>query len=64
MLIYFQGYETTGGALNNTLFFLAENPECQARAHEEIDRVFGTYSDRDVTFGDLSELKYFIIFCS
>ena len=35
------GHETTSGLLSFALYFLLNNPEVLARAHEEVDRVLG-----------------------
>jgi cytochrome P450 len=56
MLTIFQaGHETTSNALTWTFCLLAQNPEAEARLHEEIDRVLG---GRAPTYADLGELKW------
>jgi hypothetical protein len=49
------GHDTTGFTLTAALFFLATNPEAQAKLVREID-AFGR--DRVVTRADLPDLKY------
>ncbi|CAL8111161.1 unnamed protein product [Orchesella dallaii] len=54
----FEGHDTTGANLEWVILMLACNPECQKLAYEEIQTIFGNDMDRDVTTGDLKELKY------
>ena len=50
------GHETTGSVLTWTAYLLAQNPDCLARAHAEVDAVLG---DRGTCgLADLKELKY------
>ncbi|KAG1673016.1 hypothetical protein FOA52_005946 [Chlamydomonas sp. UWO 241] len=50
------GHETTGSALTWTMYLLAQNPDCMAKATAEVDRVLAT---RDTpTLADYGQLKY------
>jgi cytochrome P450 len=49
------GHETTANALAWTLHLLARNPDVQARAHEELDRVLGS---GPLTVGHVDKLAY------
>lgn len=49
------GHETTSNLLCWTWWLLAENPEAEARLHEELDQVLG---GRPATFEDLPNLPY------
>ena len=49
------GHETTAGALANAVHFLAENPEIQKRAREEILSICGTNSP---TFEDIQKMEF------
>uniref|UniRef100_A0A0K0DZI4 Cytochrome P450 n=1 Tax=Strongyloides stercoralis TaxID=6248 RepID=A0A0K0DZI4_STRER len=53
----FEGHDTTSANLSWTIWCLAHNPECQNKLIKEIDEIFDN-SDRDITFDDLSQLKY------
>lgn len=55
LTLFLAGHETTANALTWTWYLLSQNPEAEARFHEEIDRVLGA---RLPTFEDLPELKY------
>jgi cytochrome P450 len=55
MTMLIAGHETTAAVLTWSLFELVKNPECMAKAREEIDRVVG---DRNPNFQDIKELKY------
>jgi cytochrome P450 len=37
--IFLAGYETVANALSWTWYLLSENPDCEARLHQEVDRV-------------------------
>lgn len=54
MTIFLAGHETTANALTWTFHLLAQNPEAEAKLHEEVDRALG---GRTPDFADLSELK-------
>jgi cytochrome P450 len=55
LTIFLAGYETVATALTWTWYLLAQNPEAEARMHEEIDRVL---QGRTPTLEDLPQLKY------
>ena len=52
---FLAGHETVANALNWTWFLLAQNPEAEARLHDEIDSILG---DRPPAFTDLEHLPY------
>lgn len=37
---------------------MGAHPECQAKAHREIDEVMGENPEREITFDDLGSFKY------
>src|SRR3990167_487624 len=49
------GHETTAGALSNAIHLLAENPECQRKAREEVLSVCGT---NNPTYDDIQKMEY------
>ena len=49
------GHETTAGALANAIHFLAEHPEIQTRAREE---VFSVCGNRAPTFEDIQKMEF------
>ncbi|MGH9494596.1 MAG: cytochrome P450, partial [Candidatus Sulfotelmatobacter sp.] len=53
--IFLAGYETVANALSWTWYLLSENPECERRFHEEIDREL---QGRAPTFDDIPRLRY------
>jgi len=55
MTMLIAGHETTAAVLTWALFELTKNPECMAKAREEIDRVVG---DRTPTLQDVKDMKY------
>lgn len=55
MTLFLAGHETTALTLAWSWYLLGQNPEAEKKFHTEIDAVVG---DRDVTFADLSRLKY------
>lgn len=55
MTIFLAGHETTANALTWTWYLLSQNPEAEARLHEEIDRVL---AGRLPEFEDVAQLKY------
>ncbi|OXA48937.1 cytochrome P450 4c3 [Folsomia candida] len=56
--IYGAGFETTASGMNYTLFLLALNPSVQEKVHFELDSIFGSDTNRDITLKDLSDMKY------
>ena len=55
MTIFLAGHETTANALTWTWHLLSQNPEVEARLHEELDRVLG---ERAPGVSDLPRLRY------
>jgi cytochrome P450 len=53
--IFLAGYETVANALAWTWYLLSENPECERRFHEEIDREL---EGRLPSYDDLPRLRY------
>jgi cytochrome P450 len=53
--IFLAGYETVANALSWTWYLLSQNPDCEHRFHEEIDREL---EGRLPAFDDLSRLRY------
>jgi cytochrome P450 len=53
--IFLAGYETVANALSWTWYLLSQNPECERRVHEEIDREL---QGRLPGFDDLPRLRY------
>lgn len=59
LTIFLAGYETTANALTWTWYLLSQNPEAEAKLHEELDRVLGTGDTRRLPgLHDMPELKY------
>ena len=55
LTIFLAGHETTANALTWTWYLLSQNPEAEARMHEEVDRVLG---DAVPTAEHFPQLKY------
>jgi cytochrome P450 len=55
MTLFLAGHETTANALSWTWYLLAENPEAEARLHEEVDEALG---GRRPGFDDVPRLRY------
>ncbi len=55
LTLFLAGHETTANALTWTWYLLSQNPQCEQKMHEEIDRVLG---GRTLGFDDLPELRY------
>jgi cytochrome P450 len=55
LTLFLAGHETTANALTWTWYLLSQNPEVEAKFHEEIDAVFG---GRLPTFEDVPRLRY------
>jgi cytochrome P450 len=53
--IFLAGYETVANALSWTWYLLSQNPECERRFHEEIDREL---QGRQPTVEDVPRLRY------
>jgi cytochrome P450 / NADPH-cytochrome P450 reductase len=52
------GHETTSGLLSCVIYFLLKHPEVVARAHDEVDRVFGTDLAVLPTYSQVHQLRY------
>lgn len=55
LTLFLAGHETTSQALTWTWYLLSQNPECERKLHEEVDRVLG---GRVPEFDDLPDLRY------
>ncbi len=55
LTLFIAGHETTAQALTWTWYLLSQNPECEQKLHEEIDRVL---QGRAPSFADLPQLRY------
>jgi cytochrome P450 len=53
--IFLAGYETVANALSWTWYLLSQNPDCELRLHDEIDREL---QGRLPTFDDVPRLRY------
>jgi cytochrome P450 len=53
--IFLAGYETVANALSWTWYLLSQNPECELRFHQEIDREL---QGRLPTYDDVPRLRY------
>jgi cytochrome P450 len=53
--IFLAGYETVANALSWTWYLLSQNPECEHRFHNEIDREL---EGRQARYEDVSRLRY------
>ncbi len=59
LTIFLAGYETVANGLTWTWYLLSQNPEAEARLHEELDGVLGTGSSaRLPTLADYPALRY------
>ncbi|CAN7942571.1 unnamed protein product, partial [Ixodes hexagonus] len=56
--ILFAGNDTTTSAISWNLYFLGLHQEIQAKVHNELDNIFGTDIDREITTEDLKQMKY------
>ena len=55
LTLFLAGHETTANALTWTWYLLSQNPECEARLHEEIDSVL---QGRVPQMADMPQLRY------
>jgi cytochrome P450 len=55
LTLFLAGHETTANALTWTWYLLSQNPEVEAKFHEEIDTMLG---GRLPTFADVPNLRY------
>lgn len=55
--VMFAGHDTTAAAISWALFCIGNDPEVQAKVHEELDEVFGDSLEKP-TLKQISELKY------
>jgi cytochrome P450 len=53
--LFLAGHETTANSLNWTWVLLSQNPDVEAKLHDELDRVLG---DRPPTLADLPNMPY------
>lgn len=53
--IFLAGYETVANALSWTWYLLSQNPECDRRLHQEIDREL---AGRSPSYDDIPRLRY------
>lgn len=53
--IFLAGYETVANALSWSWYLLSENPDCERRLHEEVDREL---QSRLPTYDDVPRLRY------
>lgn len=51
------GQDSVGAAVAFTIFLLAQNPDCQEKCEEEIERIFGD-DNRAPTMQDLRDMRY------
>jgi len=54
----FAAHDTTGIAINTSLFEIGHHPDVQDQLHEEIDAIFGDDKTRPTTSDDLKQLPY------
>ena len=54
----FEGHDTTGWGVTWALYLVGLHPEVQQKCHEELDEIFGSDPDREVTLDDLRVMKY------
>jgi cytochrome P450 len=55
LTLFLAGHETTANALTWTWYLLSQNPDCEARLHQEIDSVL---EGRVPAMTDLTQLRY------
>jgi cytochrome P450 len=55
LTLFLAGHETTANALTWTWYLLSQNPECEARLHQELDAVL---AGRAPSMADLPALRY------
>ena len=55
LTLFLAGHETTANLLTWTWYLLSDNPDCEAKLHEELARVL---AEREPRFDDLPELRY------
>lgn len=55
LTLFLAGHETTANALTWTWYLLSQNPECEARLHQELDTVL---EGRAPSMADLPALRY------
>ncbi|CAG8471119.1 16353_t:CDS:2 [Funneliformis mosseae] len=52
------GIDTSSNALCTVVYYLAHYPEVLARLRQELDTIFGSEKDRQITMEDLSKMRY------
>lgn len=53
----FEGHDTTTAAISWCLFLLGNHLDCQEKAYQELQDIFGD-SDRNISLEDLNKMKY------
>jgi len=54
----FEGHDTTSAAICWSLFLIGCDTDVQRKVHEELDAIFADNPCREVTMGDLAEMRY------
>ena len=59
LTIFLAGYETVANGLTWTWYLLSQNPQAEARLHDELDTLLGSGANRRLpTIADMPHLKY------
>lgn len=58
LLLDLQGFDTTAATASFCLHLLGNNPDVQAKLHEELDVVCGNDLERPITIDDIKNLPY------
>ncbi|KAH7978106.1 hypothetical protein HPB49_004486 [Dermacentor silvarum] len=56
--LLFAGTDTTTSAVGWAFYMLGLHPKVLARVHQELDDIFGSDTERDITGDDLKRMKY------